>query len=229
MHSLRSDVRHIPLACGARCSTQLQRSYQSKDEWMAGNTIGSLVGAAEAGDEQARTRLFEILYTELHRLARREIMRFGGNETLGATTLLHEAYLDLSRGQAIDFPDQARFMAYAARAMRGLAIDYVRKRQALKRGSQFELTPLDTFIAEHHAAPLADPHSAERLEALSAALDRLAEVDSPLAELVDLKFFGGLNFVEIAKLRSVSERTVQRDWAKARALLHSELGETTHR
>jgi RNA polymerase sigma factor (TIGR02999 family) len=148
--------------------------------------------------------------------------------TLGATTLPHEAYLDLSRRQAIDFPDQARFMAYAARAMRGLAIDCVRKRQALRRGGQFELIPLDTFFAEHHAAPMADPHSVEQLETLSDALDRLARVGSPLAELVDLKFFGGLNFAEIAGLRSVSERTVLRHWAKTGALLHGELVDITN-
>lgn len=168
--------------------------------------------AAQQGDAQAAPALFAALYRELHRLARKQLFANASGLTLGATTLLHEAYLDLSR-RGVSFPDQARFFAYAARAMRGLIVDHVRERRALKRGGEFHLTTLDADKAD--AAQPADD-----LQPLSEALDALAQSDAALAELVDLKFFCGLGFAEIAAMRGVSERTVQRDWAKARLFLH---------
>jgi len=157
--------------------------------------------------------LFSTLYGELHRMARRELSRRGRNMTLGATTLLHEAYLGMSARSGMAFPDQARFMAYAARTMRGLIIDHVRRRYAHKRGGLYELTPLDTTIAARLAG-------ADDLQQISDALDELAAVEPVLAEIVDLKFFCGFSFAEIAAMRGVSERTVQRHWEKARLYLH---------
>ena len=157
--------------------------------------------------------LFTELYRELHRLARAQLHSHGSGMTLGATTLLHEAYLSFGQ-RAGGFPDRARFFAYAARAMRGLIIDRVRERAALKRGGEYHLTVLDTLIAD------GVPQPADELGPLNDALEELAKVEPALAELVDLKFFGGLNFAEIAGLRGVSERTVQRDWNKARLYLH---------
>ena len=174
-------------------------------------TIEELMAATQEGDARARSALFAALYGELHRLARREV-RLSGQSTLGATTLLHEAYLSLAGADGAAFPDKARFMAYAARAMRSLVIDHVRRRQADKRGGHLHFTELDTSIAEQAA-------DAAPLVAISDALDALAQVEPLLAELVDLKFFCGLTFVEIAALRNVSERTVQRDWEKARLWL----------
>jgi RNA polymerase sigma factor (TIGR02999 family) len=146
-------------------------------------------------------------------MARRELSRRGGAITLGATTLLHDAYLDISGREGTAFPDRNRFMAYAARVMRGLIIDYARSRQAQKRGGQFEITSLRTEIAE--AVP-----DAANLSRLSDALDELAAVDPRLARVVDLKFFCGFSFAEIAAMTAVSERTAQRDWDKARIYLH---------
>jgi RNA polymerase sigma factor (TIGR02999 family) len=157
--------------------------------------------------------LFSALYGELHRLARRELWRQGGSATLGATTLVHEAYLDVIGRDRIVFPDRFRFMAYAARAMRGLVIDHIRRRHAQKRGGRFELTTLHTTVVDS----VTTEHD---LQQLSDALDELAEVDSTLAEVVDLKFFGGFSFEEIGAMRGVSERTVQRQWEKARLYLH---------
>ena len=174
-------------------------------------TAGGSLDPAEA------ERLFTALYDELRRLARRELARRGSNITLGATTLLHEAYLDMS-SRGIVFPDRARFMAYAARAMRGLIIDYARRRYAQKRGGMFELTSLQTTIADK----LTD---ANELQRISDALDELATVEPALAEVVDLKFFCGFSFVEIGAMRGVSERTVQRNWEKARLYLHRALGD----
>jgi RNA polymerase sigma factor (TIGR02999 family) len=175
-------------------------------------TIEELMAATQQGDAAARSALFAALYGELHRLARREVRLSSGALTLGATTLLHEAYLSLAGGEGAAFPDKARFMAYAARAMRSLVIDHVRRRQANKRGGELQFTELDTSIAEQVA-------SVQPLEAISESLDALAQVEPRLAELVDLKFFCGLTFGDIAALRGVSERTVQRDWEKARLWL----------
>jgi RNA polymerase sigma factor (TIGR02999 family) len=171
---------------------------------------------AGAPDPTEAERLFAALYSELHRLARRELARRGSNITLGATTLLHEAYIDMS-GRGVVFPDRARFMAYAARAMRGLIIDYARRRYAQKRGGLFELTSLQTTIADK----LTD---ANELQRISDALDDLGGVEPALAEIVDLKFFCGFSFAEIGAMRGVSERTVQRSWEKARLYLYRSIG-----
>ncbi|MFN3564711.1 MAG: ECF-type sigma factor [Burkholderiaceae bacterium] len=179
-------------------------------------TIAAALEAAEKGDAAATAELFATLYRELHRLAKRQLHAHAAGATLSATTLLHEAYLDMSRRDPA-FPDRARFFAYAARAMRGLIIDYVRERRAVKRGGEFHLTQLDTGIADSAAQDTGD------LTRLGDALDELARADAPLAELVELKFFCGFTFAEIAAMRGASERTVQRDWAKARLYLHDAL------
>ena len=175
--------------------------------------ISSLIAAADGGDRPAAEALFTTLYSELHRIARRELGRHASGDMLGATSLLHEAYLDLSRRETATFPDQHRFMAYAARVMRGLIIDYVRNRQAQKRGGKFELTAISTDVADITV-------QATDLERVSNGLDELAEIDPLLADVVDLKFFCGFSFAEIAAMKGVSERTVQRRWQKARLYLH---------
>jgi RNA polymerase sigma factor (TIGR02999 family) len=176
--------------------------------------LETLFAAAAQGDAAAREKIFTAVYTELRRLAERELRRRGGALTISPTTLLHEAWLDLHSRTGVAFPDRARFMTYAARAMRGLIVDYARERMAQKRGGGIEFTSLRT----DGSGPGADDSG--ELSAISDALDELATRDALLAELVDLKFFCGLNFAEIAALRGVSERTIQRDWEKARTLLY---------
>jgi RNA polymerase sigma factor (TIGR02999 family) len=178
---------------------------------MPPETLGDLLVAAER-DAAANNALFAALYSELHRLARRELARPGGAVTIGVTTLLHEAYLQISAREGASFPDRARFMAYAARVMRGLVIDHARRRRAMKRGGEFEITALDTDAVEGVA-------DAEELTEISHALDALAQSDAGLAEVVDLKFFCGFSFAEIASMRGTSERTIQRHWEKARIYL----------
>lgn len=180
------------------------------------DSISSLFTHASDGDATATDALFSALYAELHRLARREAARLGTAAPLGATTLLHEAYLDLSQRAGLVFPDRARFMAYAARAMRGIVIDRVRERHALKRGGGLDITSLDTEIAEQFAQP-------ELLPQIGDALDELAQLEPALAHVVDLKFFCGFSVQEIAQMTGTSERTVQRQWEKARAWLHHAL------
>jgi RNA polymerase sigma factor (TIGR02999 family) len=179
-------------------------------------TLSSLIAAAETGDGSARESLFSTLYSELHRLAKRELARRGGAVSLSVTTLLHEAYLDMAGRSEAKFPDRARFMGYAARVMRGLIIDHARNRQAQKRGGLFEITSLNNTTVANAA-------DGAELSRISEALDKLATVDAELAEFVDLKFFCGFSFAEIAAMRSLSERTVQRKWEKAKIYLHREL------
>jgi len=174
-----------------------------------------LIQSAEQGDARSREELFTVLYGELHRLAQRELRR-NAALTMSPTTLLHETYLNLSGRRTGVFPDRARFLAYAARAMRGLLIDYIRSRRAQKRGGAFEITALPSELPERAPAD-------EQLEGIGEALESLGAVEPRLAQIVDLKFFCGFSFGEIAQLLGISERTAQRDWDKARILLQRHL------
>jgi RNA polymerase sigma factor (TIGR02999 family) len=179
-------------------------------------TISWLIGAAERGDRAASQRLFGTLYSELHKVAKSELARRGGEVSISATTLLHEAYLAMAARGDPAFPDRPRFMGYAARVMRRLIIDHARERQALKRGGLFEITSLDTNTMENSV-------DHRELAEIGDALDELGKVEPALAEIIDLKFFCGLSFGEIAAMRDVSERTVQRNWERARLYLHRKI------
>ena len=176
-------------------------------------SIGDLIRMAEQGDPAAAGALFAALYGELHAIAERQLRRGGAELTLGTTTLLHEAYLNIAEREGTRFASRAHFLGYAARAMRGLTIDYVRRRRAKKRGGEFHITASGV-----EQAPGETP--AEPLERLGAALDTLAGSEPDLAQLVDLHFFCGFSFTELAQLQGVSERTIRRHWRNARLLLH---------
>ena len=185
---------------------------------MTESDLEQLFRRAQEADPDAAEQLFALLYDELHRLAEHHLHRGNSALTIGTTTLVHEAYLNMVGRTDVSFPDRQRFFAYASRAMRGLVIDHVRRRFAHKRGGQFEIMALDTTVAER----LPD---ADMLQDISDALDELAEFEAPLAEVVDLKFFCGFSFAEIGAMRGVSERTVQRQWEKARLFLHRTMSE----
>jgi RNA polymerase sigma factor (TIGR02999 family) len=159
-------------------------------------------------------QLFATLYADLRDLAERQLRRNGG-APLSPTTLLHEVYLGMAGRDSV-FPDRERFLGYAARVMRGLIIDFVRERRALKRGAGFQLTELHTEMGAAEPDDLV-------LTRLSEALDELAVREPRLAEVVDLKYFCGYTFDEIAAQRGGAARTVQRDWEKARLLLFEQL------
>jgi len=185
------------------------------------NPLAPLMTEAEAGAQGAKERLFAALYAELHRLAQRHLQR-GAGVSISPTTLLHETYLGIVEGQAV-FPDRGRFMGYASRVMRGLIIDFTRQRCAQKRGGEFEITQFDSQFAGQDAQSDAQQGVLLRL---SEALDELAVHDARLAEVVDLKYFCGFSLTDIAVMRGVALRTVQRDWDKARLFLFRELNET---
>lgn len=180
--------------------------------------LQALISLADAADAQAAERLFALLYHELHRLAEHHLRRQGRSLTLGSTTLIHEAYLNIAGRDSVSFTSRGRFLAYASRAMRTLVIDYARRRRAQKRGRELEIT----LVGDEPPTTAAE-RTARELEQLGDALTELGAVDPDLASLVDLHFFCGFSFVEIAELRGVSDKTVQRDWRKARMLLHHSL------
>lgn len=175
-------------------------------------SLSSLFDAADGGSKAAADKLFSVLYGELRRLAKYELARYGGPMSLSATTLIHKAYIEIARKDGTDFVDRSRFMGYAARVMRGLIIDHAKSSQAQKRGGQFEITSLEAEIE----SAIDD----RKLVRISDALDELANAEPELAEIVDLKFFCGFSFDEIGAMRGVCERTVQRQWEKARIYLH---------
>ena len=168
------------------------------------------------GEPAPAAVLFTQLYEELCRLARREVRIHGAGDHMSTGTLVHEAWLDISQRPALEFEERGRFLAYASRTMRGLVIDRIRARQAQKRGGGLDITALDTMNAEQVVAP-------DTLPGLSEAMDEMAALEPELARVVDLKFFCGFTLAEIAVMHEVSERTVQRQWEKARLFLHHAL------
>jgi RNA polymerase sigma factor (TIGR02999 family) len=163
----------------------------------------------------AADALFSALYSELRRLAKRELARHGAPISLGATSLLHKAYIEFADQNGALFTDRNGFMGYAARVMRGLIIDYARSRKALKRGGRFEITALESGME------LAVDD--RELSRISDALDELAKAEPSLAEIVDLKFFCGFSFAEIAAIKGICERTTQRQWERARIYIHQQI------
>ncbi len=182
--------------------------------------VTALLAAARDGDRAARDRLFALVYDELKRIARRQLAGTGLDGTLATTALVHEAYLRLAGPAAgPGFKDRVHFFAVAARAMRQILIDHVRSRQAAKRGGGAVLVELDTgWMGEQPSTDAAE------LLALDEALTRLERLSPRLGQVVELRFFGGLTFPEIGEAMALSDRTVERDWRKARAFLYAELG-----
>lgn len=178
--------------------------------------ITRLLDAARGGDRGALDRVLATLYRELHGMARRQLAGQYG-QTLDATALVHEAYLKLAGRSGARFDDRAHFFAYAASAMRSVVVDYARQRMARKRGGDLHRV---TDLPEDLPGGL---HLDEDMLALDAALEQLARVDERLARVVELRYFAGLSELEIGALLERSERSVRRDWQKARMFLLSAL------
>jgi RNA polymerase sigma factor (TIGR02999 family) len=174
------------------------------------------LNAARSGDKSALDRVLSTLYNELHTMARRHL---GGNQghTLDATGLVHEAYIKLIGKGTAEFEDRAHFFAYAASAMRSVVVDYARQRLAVKRGGDLHR------VTELPDDAIGGLRLDEDLLGLDTALNRLADVDKKLAQVVELRYFAGLSETEIAELLKRSERSVRRDWQKARLYLLASL------
>jgi RNA polymerase sigma factor (TIGR02999 family) len=175
--------------------------------------VTRLLEEARDGKTTALDRLLPIVYDELRRIADMELRRESPGHTLRATALVHEAYFKLTSGSAIEANDRGHFLAVAARAMRQVLVDYARKRKSAKRGGDWIRTTLNEGSG-------AREFDADELLALDRAME---ELDPRQRQVVDLQFFAGLEGAEIAEVLGLSERTVRRDWAKARAWLYQAL------
>jgi RNA polymerase sigma factor (TIGR02999 family) len=174
--------------------------------------ITALLHQAKGGDKTARDELFEAVYGELRRMARRQRRRGAGQETLNTTALVHEAYLKLIRHEDADWNDRGHFFAVAATAMRHILADYAEKRRAAKRGGGQDDHALDDFN------PVSD-EAAEDVLALHEALTRLEREHPRRARVVECRFYAGLDVQETASALEISPATVKRDWAYARVWL----------
>ena len=179
--------------------------------------ITELLAASRGGDRAAGERVFAALYEELRRIARRERRRLAHGETLDTTAVVHEAYLRLLRDEELPWASRAHLLGTAALAMRRLLVDRARARVAAKRGGGATPVELDDDIAAEAV------QASEEVLALEEALGRLERTNGRLARVVELRFFGGLSEPETGKVLGLDERTVRRDWLKAKAFLHLQL------
>lgn len=181
----------------------------------AGDVTGLLL-RLRSGDERAADQLFPLVYDELRRAAQRALRRERDDHTLRPTELVHEAWFKLAGPTPEPLHNRAHFLGVAARAMRQVLVDHARRRNAGKRGGAFHHTTIDGL------SPGEEMPSDEIL-ALDDALTRLGKLDPRLQTVVEYRYFSGLTDAEIGELLGVSERTVHRDWLKARAWLYKEL------
>lgn len=179
--------------------------------------ITQLLHDFAAGDAAAFDRLVPLVYDDLRRIARSHLRRGPSGRTLGATGIVHEAYFKLAGQAGAEWQNRGHFFAVAARAMRQVIIAYARHGSAAKRGGEQRPVTLD------EAAHIAIDQQAENLLDLEQALQRLGERDARLVRVVECRYFAGLSEPETAEALDVSERTVQRDWARARAWLREEM------
>jgi len=163
----------------------------------------------------ALDRAFAAHYPDLKRIAHARLSGVRLDDGLSTTALVHESYVKLAQGKGASFTDRIRFLAYASRAIRSIVMDVIREQRALKRGGDIDMVTLNTDIVEIAGgadAPI-------DVETVHLAIDELGLLDPGLARLVEMRFFGGLTETEIAEATNTSERTVRREWQKARALL----------
>jgi RNA polymerase sigma factor (TIGR02999 family) len=177
------------------------------------NQLTELLGRLHAGDPEARNALFAAAYSELHRLARSRLRDGGRDTVLDTTCLVHEAYLRFVSAGELRAEDRRAFFAYASQVMRSVIVNSVRERIAQKRGGDWRPLKLSTDLA----ANVVDRE--DTVLKVHAALEDLEKADPRLAEVAQMRYFGGYSEQEIAETLDITERTVRRDWEKARLLL----------
>jgi len=174
--------------------------------------LTELLGRLQAGDPEARDALFEASYHELHRLARARLRDGGRDAVLDTTCLVHEAYLRFVSAGELRAEDRRAFFAYASQVMRSVIVNNVRERIALKRGGDWRPLTLSTQLT-------VGAGDEQTILKVHEALDALEQVDPRLAQVAQMRYFGGYSEQEIAESLEITERTVRRDWEKARLLL----------
>ena len=181
--------------------------------------IGNLIRSVNAGEPGAQDALFTAAYGELRKLARSRLRDGGRNTVLDTTALVHESYLRFINSGQLRSEDRRAFFAYASRVMRSVIIDAVRERQAERRGGDLQRLTLNTQFADEL------PAGEDELLKVHEALEMLAQAEPRLAKVVEMRYFGGYSEVEIGEALELTERTVRRDWDKARLLLGAMLKE----
>ncbi len=184
----------------------------------APSQLAQLLATARRGDRDAADAAFSLLYRELRRIAHAKLRQHRTITLLDTTSLVHESYLKLIGGDSLQIEDRRHFFAYASHVMRSVIVDFARARQAERRGGEAMHLVLDTGLSEKVAAPEDD------VLRVHEALEVLAQADERLAQVVELRYFGGFSEAEIAETLGLSERTVRRSWVKARLLLLAVLG-----
>lgn len=179
--------------------------------------ITQLLGRMQAGDESARNQLFEAAYEDLCRLARARLRDGGRNTELQTTTLVHDSYLRFAQAGQLRAKDRPAFFAYVSKVMRSVILDKVREQKAGRRGGDAQHLTLSTELISNLTN---DEHTTRRVHE---ALEELEQADARLAQVAEMRFFGGYTTKEIAEKLHVTERTVQRDWEEARQILAAAL------
>jgi RNA polymerase sigma factor (TIGR02999 family) len=175
--------------------------------------ITTLMHRAAGGDAEAADRLFAATYDDLTKLARRRLMAGGRNTLLDTASLVHESYLRFAGAGALRLEDRGHFLGWAGRVMRSVIVDIARRRAAARRGGRHARVALTTGLADDRAG------GADEILRVHEALDGVAAFNARMAQVVELRYFGGLTEPEIAQALGVTDRTVRRDWEKARLLL----------
>lgn len=178
--------------------------------------VSQLLGRIQNGDRSAENRLFDLLYTDLRRMAAYQLRRERSDHTLQPTALVHEVYVKVFAENLPEARTRTHFMALAAQVMRRFLVDHARSRKAEKRGGQREVLPLDQVFVY-------DTRYSDEFLAVHEALERLREWSPRQSQIVEMRYFGGMAEEEIGAYLNVSSRTIKREWAMARAWLHAEL------
>lgn len=179
--------------------------------------LKDLLQKAHEGNETARAQLFAVAYDELRLRARAQLQGGGRNTLLDTTVLVHESYMRYLNAGHLSSAERAHFFSYAAHVMRSVIVDFARRRQAQRRGGDAVHVPLTTQFAESVGV------SEDQIVKINDALDELQKLDERLAQVVEMRYFGGMTEGEIAAALGITERTVRRDWLKARLLLAESL------
>lgn len=198
--------------------------------------VTQLLAEWRDGDERAFAQLSSLLYNELRELAHRHLRRERADHTIQKTALVHEVFVRLVAQQSVDWQSRAHFFGLASRLMRRILVDYARARAANKRGGGAPVLSLDELAQpqEDGSAPDKTPtalqhldaHTQDDVAAIDGALTRLEQVDARQAQIVEMRYFGGLTVEQTAEALDISDATVKREWTLARAWLKRELGKT---
>ena len=183
--------------------------------------VTSLLSAIGQGERAALGELYELLYPELHRLAHSRVRRSGDLTLLDTTSLVHESYLRFEKSGAVAIGDRSQFMAYAARVMRSVVVDVVRRRQTERRGGDAVHVEFDEAHEREAHERSADAAQESDVLRVHESLEELAAIDARLVKVVEMRYFSGMTEAEIAEVLGLTVRTVARDWEKARLFLHA--------